>query len=695
MGLRQIIQRIRSWMLRVWNPPNNASDETKFDDATQSKVSNQPSNSTNKVEESRENNTGNKNSNFTEKPRERSNLKSKAPHEIPGKRRPGKRPKLSPTPDTKTKRSPASRPVLICRKSLGSLQWEVILSSEDECHIAEVRHNGEILHSLNGEYRLLSYSGQLTIILKNGNQNSFALLDDKPLIFKLRNNWSGDGHNVRHLAKGHSIVIAPNEWERLGHIPVEPESCTDARFMAHYFFRNDCESEDYQLGFQECSINSSSSYFELKGEQVYDDSADGNLFVGAVPELNTPKGIDWVRIGEEKRDGWGGKNFEPAKRTLAQVLGKRQGRFYIRVYDSEVKMLDSGEFRYLHDLKEIRIDGERYTPQNLLVPPSTGHPPTTVSFIGANGAKIRPILSSKITRVKLRENDLIAAPHPDGDRISCSLESDSGCVDIELNLPRIWWRTERDGEEFVEWHDTPLTMTRQEFRMRADANEAIRLRLPQRIESIHVGFDGELERVNYHNHKGKGCLLPLADFVDYSQIDQRLNSDTSFHVKFSGIELPIVRVSADPVPTIVSFICNPKIARTGERVTLNWETRNADDCSVTIDPNIGAVRSSGILGFVPLKTTVLMLKLSASDMDDVTKTIAVVVNSLPKPDTRPFARVRRMGGGWRRGKGFSHGELQAVGVTNRALLCLIPIDKHRRSTHSVNVNKLERLIDVN
>ena len=64
----------------------------------------------------------------------------------------------------------------------------------------------------------------------------------------------------------------------------------------------------------------------------------------------------WARVGEESIGGWKGINFNPTELSLAETLGRRQGRFFVRVYDAEGKLLDGGEFRYLHDLRDILVD---------------------------------------------------------------------------------------------------------------------------------------------------------------------------------------------------------------------------------------------------------------------------------------------------------------------------------------------------
>ena len=619
--------------------------------------------------------------------KEKKRRKPKAPREIGGRRTQGPR-----APELPRRRPPVSRPELICRKPPGSLQWEIVLSADNECQIKEVRHNGESLDSEKGEYRLQSFAGRLSVSLNDEKDIVFPLVDDKPLIFKLSANWQNDGRKVSSITGGHFIVITPKSWNRIGHVPVECERCKDDNFIAHYFYCGNDELGADIGGFEGQELIFSKSAFKLKGSSVFDDSKMGKLFVGdAPPELTLTPDVVWARVGEEENNGWKGENFKPSDRTLAEVLDDRQGRFFIRFYDSEAKLLDSGEFRYLPDFKEIRVNGERYNERRVLLPPYTR---TTVEFVGVDGL-IFPVLDEEAYAEVEAKGIVVVKGHPDGDMLRCSVEVGNGSTDCIIRLPRIWWRMERDGDEFDEWRDTPLTMTRQEFRKRADANEIIRLRLPELIKSIHVGFDDELERAYYRENKENGCLLPLADFVDYSQIDQRLKEDASFQVKCSGEVLTLIRVSADPVPTIIFFTYEPETAQAGEPVTLRWTTRNAEEDGITIEPDIGAVESSGSLGITPIKTMNYTLRLTTSDIDDVMKTVIVVVNSLQQVGEKPFACARRTSGGWRRGKGFSYGELQAVGVTvAHALRRSIPIDERRRSSHSVNIEMLGRLLDV-
>ena len=622
--------------------------------------------------------------------------KPKAPRPIGGRRHSHQTPtQQQPKDDAEAKLQFTPRPELICRQDHGSWQWEVVLSADDECHIAEVRHNdGKPMGMLNGECRLSSLAGSLFVALEGGERRELKLFDDTPIVFKSRNNWEGDGRKVRTITSGFFVVIAPKEWKRTGHVPVEPQGCTDPGFLAH-FFRARGESARDVGGFEECEVALTESGFELTGDRVFDDSEDGELFVGAVPKLNPLSGVVWARVGEESKGGWPGENFKPSERRLADVLHSRQGRFFVRVYDDDAKLLDSGEFRYLRDLREIRVNGEPYSANTLLVPTLTGHSLTELQFVGADGT-IHPILVTDGPHATVQPGGvLIVAPHPKGDDVSCALASGTSRVDTVIKLPRIWWRMERDDGKSDEWRDTPLAMTRQEYREYANAGAAIRLRLPLRITSVSVGFDEELDRVYRPPKRGDETDLRLADFVDYSQIDHRPNADVSLNVQCRESVLTLIRVSADSVPTIISFTSEPAAVASGERATLQWVTRNAEPDGVAIDPRIGPVKASGSMPVAPTETMTFTLKLTASSMDDVTKDLTLTVRSRPQPGEKLFARVKRTDGGYRRGKGFSRDELRAAGLTETdAASRSIPIDKRRRSSHRANIATLGRPIDA-
>lgn len=672
MLFRNIVQRLRGWVRLLWRSSKVPS--------TSDPTCKPPQDS-----KSLENDVPHENDSPAKDQKEDKKHKPKSPRKIGGRR--------SRPPSTMKSRSlrlPVSRPELLCRKIPGSWQWEIILSADDECQLVQVCQCGKLLTAVNGEFSLSSLSDRLSLVFEDSEQSE-SLFDGKPLIFKLRNGWVGDGRKVAGITDGYFIVITPNKWKRVDCAPVEPESCTDTDFIAHYFFRDRREPAIDIGGFQECDLASLASGFDLIGEHVFDDSDNGDLYVNSVPSLDLSSSVAWVRVGEEE-NGWKGKNLRPSETTLAEALGGRQGRFFIRVYDSEVKLLNSEEFRYFQNLKEIRVNGAPYTDQTILVPSPSGHPPTEVCFISIDGAAIHPTLSSKSTYAEVNENGLVVKPHLDGDKVSCVLQSGTNQVGITLNLPRVWWRMIRDGHTPDEWQDTSLTMAQEDFREQAYAGTAIHLQLPQRLKSIHVGFSDEFERV--YPSTANNCLIPLSDFVDYRQINHQLDEDVSLNIKCGGAVCKIIQVYVNPTPSIISFTCKPLKVSVGKPITLHWITQNTEIGGVEIRPDIGIVEPNGSLKIALLKTTTYTLRLTASS-HNVTETVTAIVDSLQQTRQKPIAWVKRVNGRWRLGKGFSYGEFQASGLTVvDALHRSISIDKRRRSTHQINIETIRRLGNV-
>ena len=255
-------------------------------------------------------------------------------------------------------------------------------------------------------------------------------------------------------------------------------------------------------------------------------------------------------------------------------------------------------------------------------------------------------------------------------------------------------------------------MTRQEFREGASRNSLVRIRVPKRIKSALVGFGDDVDRAypskKHHGRErsdGQGrayVQFPLADFVDYTQIDQWLANDALLNVRFDlpGAEprsetLSLIRVQADPTPEIRRFRSGEQDVTAGESVVLCWTTRNAERIRVILEPGIGKVEPNGERQITPSETTTLTLRLMAPGMDDVTKRLTVKVHPPRREVLDLTAQVQRAVGGWRNGRGFSHDELRAAGLTaSEARHRSIRIDERRRSSHPINVDALGRLTDA-
>ena len=616
-----------------------------------------------------------------------SSKRRRKPRHISGRR--GRQPG---NPGSERKDSPSSRPELICRRVPASAIWEVILYADEQWPVAAVHLERTPLDSTGQQCRLPSLRGRLIVSSRDGQEHPVPLFEAEPLIFKLRKNWAGEGRRIARITTGYFIVIAPDTWQRTGRAPVEPDGCADPAFRAHYFHRDETASAGSVDGFREWSGSPDVTAIELTGRHIYDDSDDGLLFVGDAPTLESSPEIEWARIGEETEHGWG-RNFRPDWQSLPEILAGREGRFFLRVYDREVSLLDSAAFRYVHDLIRIEVDGAEYAQDTLLVPTKTGYPRTEVRFIGAGGSTCTTVLGPQARQALTPSGAIVVPPHREADRVSCRLGSGAGAVDIVLDLPRIWWRLGHERLGTGEWRDTPLVMTREEFKNYAYADATLSL-LSKREASVRAGFDDEPDQRYSRTIKDDRIAIPLSHFADHAQIDRRLNDDAHFNVRLAGGMVPLVVIAADPMPEIVSFTAEPATVLAGEETTLAWKTRNAGDARAVIDPGPGVVKSDGTHSVRPAETTRYTLTLLVSGAGDVTRTVTVAVDSPPQPERQPVARIMSSTGGWRSGKGFSASELRNAGLpVHEAATRSIPIDRRRRTSHRANVETIRSMLD--
>ena len=459
-----------------------------------------------------------------------------------------RRGEAAPQPDPSNPKCPSFfRPRLICRKSSTYRgHWEVFLSAHEGCKLkrAHFENRNQKLEINQNECYISSLCGNL--IVEYGDENEYGLSiplfeNDKPLIFKFGKNWKGNGQRVFRITNGYFILIAPKKWKREGHVPVEPGNCNDLAFKVH-FLNTTIPNEDFgSLG--EWKISVLGSAIKLSGENVFDDSEEGDLFTRCVPKLETSQEILWARIGEERKHGWKGKNFEPHKKSISEVLGDRKGRgrFFLRVYDHNVDIIDSVAFRYLDKLERIDIDKEKYTEDMVLLPPSDGYLLTEIRFIGIGDKTMRPHLpNNSICRVT-SSNILEVPPNQKADTVKCFLDSSSGKVNITLKLPRVWWQMKKpEDTKSNEWCSTPFIMTQEQFKQHAMKKTKICLS-SEKFKSVPVGFDNDSNCKKY-----KPSEIPLKDFIDHSEINDELKVDAHLNIGWGGKVLPIICVRPNP-----------------------------------------------------------------------------------------------------------------------------------------------------
>ena len=417
----------------------------------------------------------------------------------------------------------------ICRKT--QEKWQIYIQIPDSK--IKVLQNGEELSMFRKhqyQFQLKNFSDAVC-----WDDNEKLLFDEKPpIIFRLRRNNAKEGRQVRFVSKtGNYIVFAPCAWKRINKRCTPPEECADNSFEAHYF---PTEGED---GFEECkSFIIDDDRFWMDGQKIDDNSDKGDLFGGNVLELKDKKewkNITCIRVGEEGGGTWG-KNYRPKEKNLSDVLNGRAGWFYIRIYDENVKLLDSWDFRYLPKLKNILINNHPYSPEIPIIPAVSGHTATRIRFVDIEENNISAKLREENPHVTVQDDGSIdVKPHPSGDFTKWALTINSKSVEIDIALPRVWWRI----GETNDWGDKPLTMTREEFYERRE--ESVEIYVPFNVKNIRAGFDGSMEksfqtkrcdsRINYAKSN-----FSLRNFADHPKIDPSFSTKTELQIK-CGIEI--------------------------------------------------------------------------------------------------------------------------------------------------------------
>ena len=415
---------------------------------------------------------------------------------------------------------PSLRPVLECREAPDRWGYALFLSMPAGLSVREVRFNGaklDVLHD--GSCELPSCSGALTVTIPNGEEIAVPLFEDEALVFKAVADWSS-GRRVRGLGRGHFLVVALEDWRRTGEAPVEPATCGEG-FLVHCFHVGEGEAIERSGGFHGHSIGSVGPGFTLSGVRVFDDSREGDLF-RTVPGLSCPRDVREVRVGSEGDDTWLGETFDPKEKSLADVLGGRQGRFFVRVYDDE-GLRDSGQFRLLRELSEIRVNGKSYSRSTVLLPDARGHRDAVVQLL----LDSKPEADSDWDFRRL-------TPHPNDERALYGLKTDSRVVVVEVRPPRVWWRLHKAQGEPGAWQDVGLELKRQDFQRFGKEGWRLEVRFPQSVKRVRSGFDSVTRRTypTVLSGEWRVARVPLRDFRDYAAVARPAAKERALHVRF-------------------------------------------------------------------------------------------------------------------------------------------------------------------
>lgn len=550
---------------------------------------------------------------------------------------PGRRSNQTDTPEnpprSKPKTKPEAKPELICREQ--GQRINIVLSIPTKLELNDVRQNETSLINNNNEYTIENLSEPIIIQTTNNTEEIIPLAGNKFLIFKTGNNWNGDGRQISSFTKGFFIVVTPSNWNREGQPTVEPSPCSDKNYIAH-FFEVDPADHFNTYFFKECKTPPQRQKIFLEGNTIPDNSEQGLLFVQQPPKLRDISEIIWVRVGKEDTDAkeQGGYNFMIAEDSLEKIIANQCGRFYIRVYNEKVNLIDSDEFRYCPDLKEILVDERCYNPEILLPPLQKGYELSKLKFIGKSDQPLPCLKKNGVTNRSSQKSPEAIKPSPDEDRTTWILETKRGQVEVVINLPRIWWRLEPSDEMY--WHDKPITITREGFKSLELKDTKIILKVPSYIKYIKTGFNNDLDR-EIPIKEG----ISFTAFVHYNQIAKAQSQPSHLQIAWEDTVITVLTIVADQVLDD---------SKDGDKDAPEKEDLNRIDKKGT--PAIGGIS-----------------KLRPSVKTANSKT--------------------------RQGKGFSTGEITSVNSNIKECRTLgIYVDRRRRTVHPGNIKRLKGYINA-
>ena len=411
--------------------------------------------------------------------------------------------------------------------------------------VTAIRQGGKDLAQTDGAVRVALYRGTLSLEWGDGERGEIGLFDENvPLLFRLSGHEDSlRGRQCRNITTGRFLVIVPEGWRRTSGEFRERERCSDPGFRAHFLTASSEDSPDSlgSIGPWRPGISRSAS---LAGNLLFDNSDDGELFVGDPPRLESTQGLLWARVGEERAGGWKGENFRVAEQSMADVLGSRKGRFFLRTYaPGSIVLADSTAFRYWPELEEIQVNGEAFTKDLVLTRAGRASKRVLVRLAGQNGPLVPEILSKGAL---FSQGSVVVGRTPHADAVRLRLRDVTGKseMDIVVTLPRVWWRL--SGE--AEWTDQPMQMTRSAF---LKPQRMLEILAPATAKSAAVGFEDQFQSFPLRGTEGffgkVQVTIPLRDsFADHPALSRESREGIKLQVRLLDAAFAAIQVTPDP-----------------------------------------------------------------------------------------------------------------------------------------------------
>jgi hypothetical protein len=299
-------------------------------------------------------------------------------------------------------------------------------------------------------------------------------------------------------------------------------------------------------------IGSGGPLFQLVGKELHDASENlGPLFAGAPPRIRVADGawetVGTIVLGEEGRgtEKWR-KAFRPnaalpEQEMPVEMLNRKAGWYFVRFYDLQDELIDSLDFRFGVGLRQITIHGGQPFPS------ATGHEVATVEFEHDADWFVAPLSATpedvKIEHIADR-TVLKIPPVPECDLTGWGLGPRGGPqVEVSLLVERVWWAVSDMEKPPLQWRDTCLSLSVEDFAATSEKAVWLRLPKPRWADSVLVGFQPEKRREYPLKVAERASTIPLRDFSDAPALAER-TKDCTLKVWINGNEAIVAVIPA-------------------------------------------------------------------------------------------------------------------------------------------------------
>lgn len=551
------------------------------------------------------------------------------------------------------------KPDIVCWNK--GWEWIVGIEVPEEFESSRVTQNDEVLEQDTSDatlYPLRHLKGRIKVTFTTGEQDreiDISIMEKRRdyLIFKMRKNWKGLGRLVKRPTKGYYLIIVPQGWKRdedkSGSAPVPPENVQINGYKAHFFVLRG--NENTAIAFIDTNgeliqVELGSSRFQLLGKEIPDTTDDmGPLFGEEPPRIKKIDEQEWsnvgvVVVGEEGsginrwRTQFVPQESAKEQRMPDELVNRRGGWYFVRVYDKNDDLLESMDFRFIAGLKGIQIMNSECLPK------PTGYENVIVQFTHQSNCKVEPADEEMRHALEIRrENDFTIITIPsraDYDKTHWILSEGNAKVKVTVLVERVWWCVGPLGVVPANWTDRTVCLSRTDFTAITDKALWVKFPCNRWINKIEVGFNRTKSRYYIVEVEKDVMAVPLRDFCDAEEIE---NKQEEFTMK---------------------IWVSPKETKTYEAIVLK------------IPAELSATAKPSTLPKQP------------------TPTPPPAKPSLPlKPEA--VVKGRR---GKRKGKGFSRSEIYSAGLTmGDVKRSHMPYDKRRKSSHLWNIERLKYITE--